>query len=70
MTANPSGRFIQKTHSQSRNRLISPPQRGPMTPPASADAPMIPNGTPRRSGGNRSATMAMEMGTSAPAPTA
>ena len=41
-----------------------------MTPPASADAPMSPNGSPRWPAGNRSPAIAMATGTSAPAPIA
>ena len=47
-----------------------PPQSGPMTPPASAEAPMSPSGNPRWPGGKRSPAIAMATGTSAPAPIA
>ena len=69
-TRTPSGMFIQKTQGQPSVSPITPPQSGPMTAPASEDAPISPSGTPRLLEGKRSATMAMDMGSSAPAPTA
>ena len=47
-----------------------PPHSGPITPPASAEAPISPRARPRRPGGNRSPAMAMDIGSRAPAPTA
>ena len=47
-----------------------PLQSGPITPPASAEAPISPIGMPRRPAGNRSPAMAIAIGTRAPAPTA
>ena len=65
-----SGMLIQKTQRQSRYRMIMPPHRGPITPPASAEAPTMPNGRARLPRGKRSPTIAIDMGTSAPAPMA
>ena len=65
-----SGRLSQNTHSHAKNLVTIPPQSGPTTPPASAAAPTSPSATPRRSRGNRSPAIAMDIGTSAPAPSA
>ena len=70
MIAAPRGMLIQKIHCQLRNLTNSPPQSGPITPPASAHAPNSPRGSPLFSEENRSPTMAMATGTNAPAPTA
>ena len=64
------GMLIQKTQRQSRYRIITPPHSGPITPPASAAAPTMPRGSARFPRGKMSPTIAMDMGTSAPAPMA
>ncbi len=70
MIAAPRGILIQNIHCQLRYLTNSPPQSGPTTPPASADAQSRPRGSPLFSDANRSPTMAIETGTRAPAPMA
>ena len=48
----------------------NPPQSGPITPPASAEAPIKPNERALLPGGKISPAMAIANGTSAPAPIA
>ena len=64
------GMLIQNTQRQSRYRIITPPHSGPITPPASAAAPTMPRGIARFPRGKRSPTIAIAIGTRAPAPMA
>ena len=64
------GILIQKTHCQLNKVDIIAPHRGPITAPASAEAPVRPIGKPLLWLGYRSLTIAIETGTNAPAPIA
>ena len=66
----PNGMFSQNAHSQLANSVNRPPQSGPMTPPASALAPTIPNATACLPAGSRSPTAAIAIGIIAPPPIA
>src|SRR5699024_12547014 len=64
----PISAFIQKRSRQSPSARITAPYRGPSTLPSSWTAPTTPSGSPRRSGGQASATSARVGGIRPPPP--
>ncbi len=67
--ASPAAQLSQKIARQSAIASTAAPYSGPSTLPSSWTAPTMPSGTPRRRGGQRSATSASVAGTRPPPPT-